>query len=514
MRKLLPAQTNKLKNAFKKFLESEISYNELKKYSAPFGIYQQRNKKFMMRIRTSAGILTPEKLYKIADAARKADIDYAYLTNRQNIQLHGINPELVEETLNFCNQNELIFNGGGGDTYRNITASSDSQSNEKAAFDILPIIEALHCAISKWDIAFSLPRKIKIGFAAGEYDNKLALTQDLGFIAVKQNNQKGFKVYGGGGIGKNHYASGILLFDFLPAEKINHCTQAMIKLFSDHGDRETRAKARLRYVKEKIGDENFKKLFFEYYDKKINTPDLFIENIYSKISQKETSEYNNLCEKNSAFENWQTIAVKNSAAGRNMKSIQIFIPYGRLSANNLEKLANIAATYNYGYFRLTRDQNILLPQVNERDILALYSKLKNNFSDIDLLFQSFKGNISSCTGATVCAIGILDSQKIADLIAEKLDKQFESQPALKAKHAREIIKMIRISGCPNSCSANPAATIGLSGLKKRIDNKITELYKISQKTNSEELFNKEKDIYETSEAADQVIEMIKAKFNL
>lgn len=102
--------------------------------------------------------------------------------------------------------------------------------------------------------SWSLPRKYKIAFAGNESDNANALFNDLGFLATTFNGENGFKVFLGGGLGSKPSA-GHLLFDFLPASDILYVAEAVKQLFSEHGNRRNRHKARIRYIFYKLGVE-------------------------------------------------------------------------------------------------------------------------------------------------------------------------------------------------------------------------------------------------------------------
>ena len=222
-------------DALGKFAAGELEPAAFKPFGAPFGVYQQRNGDFMNRIRLVGGEIPVEKLKFINGLIPESGAKFAHITTRQDIQLHDVSPLSSIEVIRSCSANGLPFRGGGGDTFRNIAITAMSGIADDGSFDLAPCARFLTEAVFDWDIAFRLPRKIKIGFATRE-DAPLALRQDLGFVAATDDaGRRGFVLYGGGGFGRES-TTGVKLFDFLPAEKIVPAARAMVELFSDHGD--------------------------------------------------------------------------------------------------------------------------------------------------------------------------------------------------------------------------------------------------------------------------------------
>lgn len=118
--------------------------------------------------------------------------------------------------------------------------------------------------LQKHEKAFALPRKFKIGFFANGNDLLRASIQDLAFVAKIRDGQRGFAVYAGGGMGRES-SVGIELCGFLPETQIFRATLALVALFYDHGNRENRHQARLRFVLKRLGNEAFQRLYLEYF---------------------------------------------------------------------------------------------------------------------------------------------------------------------------------------------------------------------------------------------------------
>lgn len=125
--------------------------------------------------------------------------EFTVFSTRQNIQVHGLTPAKAAAIVRACTDNELPFRGGGGDTFRSVSVTPESGVAPGGLFDLVPYARFATEAVFDWDLAFALPRKIKIAFAA-QGDEALALRQDLGFVAATDaDGARGFVVYGGGG---------------------------------------------------------------------------------------------------------------------------------------------------------------------------------------------------------------------------------------------------------------------------------------------------------------------------
>jgi ferredoxin-nitrite reductase len=490
-----------LKEKVAEFLNEELSAADLKHFTAPFGIYQQRDDLFMTRIRITGGHLLVSEMRTVANIIDNNNIDYAHLTTRQDIQLQGVPPENIYATVRACTEGGLPFKGGGGNTFRNIAVSPDSGVAPDSVFDVMPHAKKLTDLIFTWNKAFELPRKLKIGFASSPKDELMAATQDLGFVATIKDEKQGFKAYGGGGMGRES-TLGVKLFDFIRSEEVPRCTLAMTELFYDHGDRTNRNKARIRFIAKRLGNEKFRELFNEYFDNSaFDGKDFSTHKSEFKLEEKTFSEQN-------MDQNWLKYAVSSTCFGDNVVSIRIFIPGGNLNAGQLRKLADAADLYGDSFVRLTQGQDIVLPLVYRSALPELYKFLRDELKDIDLTLKSFKDHITSCIGATVCKIGILDSPALGNAIAAKLDEA-DIEVELRSK----ILDMIKISGCPNSCSGHPAACIGLQGQKKKIDDKLENVYKIFLKAdnNKLELAEAEEYLVKESDVPDKILKIFKER---
>ncbi len=472
---IIEAQSG-LIDALGKFAAGELEPAAFKPFGAPFGVYQQRNGEFMNRIRLVGGEIPMNKLRFLRDLVRESGAKFAHISTRQNIQLHDVSPLASIEVIRRCSANGLPFRGGGGDTFRNIAVTAMSGIADDGSFDLVPYARFLTEAVFDWDIAFRLPRKIKIGFSTKE-DAALALRQDLGFIAATdESGRPGFAVYGGGGFGRES-TTGVRLFEFLPAEKIVPAARAMVELFSDHGDRTNRNRARIRFIVKRLGEMEFIRLYHEYYDR-IDAaaypvpPEFPADWAHGKAVKR--FEADNSFDADSGFAAWRRIAVAPTRFGADTVAVTLFVPRGVLSPEEFASLTGLIEEFGLPAVRLSFEQNVILPALHVSALPHLYRALRK--LPFDLCFSTFAGQLDCCIGAMVCKIGVLDTPKYGELAAEALDRYFAAHPEKKPALATKLVEMLHFSGCPNSCTAHEVSRFGFQGCRKNIDGVLTDCF--------------------------------------
>ena len=467
-----------LKSKMQEYLAGEASATDLKHASAPLGVYQQRNDQFMARLRITGGHLTLADLRTVAGVITSNGIGYAHLTTRQDIQLQDVPAEQVCDVVQTCNGKGLPFRGGGGNTFRNIAASPASGIGADSLFDVMPYAKSLNDLILGWDKAFQLPRKLKIGFYDSPSEELAAAVQDLGFAAKVVDGKPGFKVYGGGGMGRES-AVGVTLFDFLPAYLVPKCALAMTELFYDHGNRENRNQARIRFIVKRLGEGRFVELFQEYFAEADPQVALFPGwelDLTQELAALQSSPGE--APDNADYRNWLARAVSPTRFDDDVVTVRVFVPGGDLLAAQLGSLAELAEKCGGSFLRLTPAQDVLVPLVRRDSLPSVYRFLKTAFPATDVLLDSLVGHVVTCVGSTVCKIGILDSPAAGEAVARSLDGMLAKRPELGPAAATRVVDCIRISGCPNSCAGHPIARVGLQGQKARIGQAMEPVYQV------------------------------------
>ncbi len=476
--------TKKLHEIEKQYLELEngiIDYSnntikspDLKKMGSKFGIYEQKGKKMMLRLKAVGGELSKENFKDLIAIMFKQDIPFLHLSTRQNYQLHEVDFDKVKSTIELCNSKKMYFRGGGGNTFRSILVSTYTGVDKKSNFDVTPYAKMIENEVFLIDKAFDFGRKLKIGFANSLEDEFVMAVQDMGFVAKEINGKRGFKVFAGGGMGRGSKI-GHILIEFLPEEDLLRAVKAMIELFYDRGDRVNRMQARLRFLVEKMGIDGFRKLFMEYFNKEtidngiietVNYPD-FISNL-TKFDSNNSNDEN--------YRQWTDLCVKETKF-KDVVSLVLYVKNGDLSKEHAQKLANLLDEINAPLIRATINQNLVLPVVHNSALPYIYEFLNNEIPEIMSESFSIRGQIRACVGAKVCMIGVQDSVSVADTIGIELDNLAKQYPQYRKIIFKEA-KNIRISGCPSSCAGIPVAPLGFIGLKRKINDVLTDCMQV------------------------------------
>ena len=439
-----------------------------------FGIYEQKGKKMMLRLKAVGGELSKENFKDLIAIMFKQDIPFLHLSTRQNYQLHEVDFDKVKSTIELCNSKKMYFRGGGGNTFRSILVSTYTGVDKKSNFDVTPYAKMIENEVFLIDKAFDFGRKLKIGFANSLEDEFVMAVQDMGFVAKEINGKRGFKVFAGGGMGRGSKI-GHILIEFLPEEDLLRAVKAMIELFYDRGDRVNRMQARLRFLVEKIGIDGFRKLFMEYFNKEtidngiietVNYPD-FISNL-TKFDSNNSNDEN--------YRQWTDLCVKETKF-KDVVSLVLYVKNGDLSKEHAQKLANLLDEINAPLIRATINQNLVLPVVHNSALPYIYEFLNNEIPEIMSESFSIRGQIRACVGAKVCMIGVQDSVSVADAIGIELDNLAKQYPQYRKIIFKES-KNIRISGCPSSCAGIPVAPLGFIGLKRKINDVLTDCMQV------------------------------------
>ncbi len=451
-----------------------ITSADLKKTSAPLGIYEQRNGLFMIRVRVAGGDINADMLSRLSQVCRNNHIDFLHLTTRQDIQLHDVQLEHIHSTVVQAVESGFVFRGGGGDTYRNLVVDEFSDLAPEAVFDVRPYASPLNEVVLAYDPAFALPRKLKIGLFSSPADGNAALFQDIAFVATNGVANRAFDVYAGGGMGRN-CRLGVKIFSGLPDREIFHCAVAGIDLFHDHGNREKRHEARLRFVLEKLGEHDFVELYRRYFDR---TPAPVVKSPSLESFEKPPvlPEFSRKDENHPDATAWLAASVVPTRFEQ-VRALKLTVPCGNIEQRFLAPLAALATKYTNGKLRLLRSQDLLLPGVHETALPHLFDEVRQS-ELAPFIGTAQRCKILSCVGAATCKIGILNSVDFATKVALELDTLFESFPNISCQEQMEITGSIRISGCPNACSCHPAATLGFEGLKRDLGKGVEPCFRV------------------------------------
>jgi ferredoxin-nitrite reductase len=393
---------------------------------------------FMLRLRIPGGVLSAHQLRGLAQMAEEWGSGRADLTTRANLQIREFAPANIVRVLNRLQSLGLTSRGSGADNIRNITASPASGLDPAELIDVRPLAEALHFYILNSRDLYGLPRKFNVAFDSGGSISVVADTNDIGFVAVRIAEDRSvpagvyFRVLLCGITGHKQFASDCGLL--LRPEQTVAVAAAMIRVFSENGDRTDRKKARLKYLIDKWGVERF----LAETEKRLAFPLL-------RVPESE-------CEPRHPIDRAGHIGV-HPQRQPGLHSIGVAVPVGRLPIAQMRALADVADRFGSGELRLTVWQNLLIPNIASENIDAALAAIRA--AGLDVTAGAVLRGTVACTGNRGCKYAATDTKARAVALAHSLDARFAIQQPVN----------LHVTGCPHSCAQHYIGDIGLLGTK-------------------------------------------------
>ncbi|MDO8998267.1 MAG: nitrite/sulfite reductase [Bacteroidota bacterium] len=436
------------------FKEGKIHEEKFRSLRLARGVYGQRQQGVqMIRIKLPFGKLSVKQLLRIADISDEYSNGNLHLTTRQDIQIHHVSLDRTPELWAKLEQEDITLREACGNTVRNITASPEAGIDPNELFDVSPYAHALFTYFLRKPFCQEMGRKIKMAFSNNEKDTALTYIHDLGFIPKIENNQIGFKVLIGGGLGAQPFLAQTA-FEFLHEDKLIPFVEATLRVFDRHGERASRNKARLKYLINKIGLDAFLNLVKEEeksllvktfkIDTENKTPTTFRSFLNSEKPVIDESKYQ-IWLKTNTFKQKQ----------KDLFAVYVKIQLGNISSTNTRKFASIITKYaDKDDIRVTINQGFLLRNLSQEELPLIFSELEK----INLATPGFDsvGDITACPGTDTCNLAISNSTQISVALEEVIYSEF---PDLIYNHDIKI----KISGCMNSCGQHGLAQIGFHG---------------------------------------------------
>ncbi len=277
-----------------------------------------------------------------------------------------------------------------------------------------------------------MPRKFKISITGCGSDCTRVEINDLGFVAVKNGGEVGFTMLIGGGVGKS--LPGPKLADhfpiFISSEDVCNIAIATAEIHRDHGNRESKPKARFKNLINDWGIEKFRMILEKKIGKKLENYDGAI------------------------FSDEEDHCGVQPQSKEGYHYVNIPLIGGLLTDNKMVILAELAKKYGSGELRLTPQQNIIIPNITEKNELLNDLKRSNFHMDSSKLRCNSIGCASDFCGKTKKP----HAKDVVDDIVNYLEARFNHNILDKAGF------QIHVSGCPNNCCATKIAGLGLEGV--------------------------------------------------
>jgi sulfite reductase beta subunit-like hemoprotein len=466
------AELDRLDRDLRRFADGKLDAELFKKIRLQFGIYSLRGQttRHMVRVRIPLGVVTADQLLGLAEIVEEFTLPkLAHITTRQDIQIYGVEQSRLVTLLERLNRLGLTTREASGNVVRNVTLCPFAGIASDEPFDITPYAQGVSGYLLRNPLTQLLPRKVKIAFEGCSEDHARTSIHDLGVAAALKDGHEGFRIYAGGGLGSTP-KTGHLIEPWTPLPKLLPTLEAVLRLFERFGDREVRSKARLKFLVERLGAEEFKKRVLEERQVVWATQSGYALKALEAAPPEEKppaplTARAHLMDSDS-FSRWgATNLVLQKQPG--FAAVTARIPFGDITPEQLKGAAELARRHAGGA-RLTNTQNILLRFVPTSHLLQVYEGLKAL-----ALSESGAGrllDITRCPGADSCLSAITRPKGLA----QEFERLFHNGLSPWA-HERLSIK---ISGCPNSCGQHHIADLGFFGTAAKAGERFVPCYQI------------------------------------
>jgi sulfite reductase (NADPH) hemoprotein beta-component len=421
---------------------------------------------FMVRVRASGGVVTPEQWLALDDIARKYANNTIRLTTRQSFQLHGVIKWQMKSLIQEVNQALLSTLAACGDVNRNVMVNPNPYESDiheqvyelaqKVSRHLDPRTRAYYeIWLDEEKVVDSqegveqepiyglvyLPRKFKIGIAIPPYNDVDVFSQDLGLIAIHENDKLlGFNVAVGGGMGMTHgdtktYPQLARVIGFITPDQLVDLAEKTVTIQRDYGDRSVRKHARFKYTIDDRGIE------------------WFVEELHNRLGWKlqEARPYH--FERNGDRYGW----VKDN---KGKWHFTLFIENGRVKDDGeyrlMTGLREIAKVHT-GDIRLTPNQNVTIANVTSQKKKKIEEIIKaHNLTD-GTAYSALRRSSMACVALPTCGMAMAESERYMPTFLNKVE-QILDEAGLRDE---EIV--IRMTGCPNGCARPALAEVALIG---------------------------------------------------
>jgi len=420
---------------------------------------------FMIRLRLPGGFLKPEQWIATHHIAGENSTGVIKITTRQTLQLHGLIKSKIKPTIQAFSEAGLNSIATCGDINRNVICAAHPMQSPihakvhayaktisdlllpktRAYYEIWLGEEKLVDKKDEEDTLYQdryLPRKFKIAIGIPPNNDIDVLGNDIGLIAIIENNElKGFNIAIGGGLSSTHgspqtYPRLASVIAFANEETILKTIYAIVTIQRDFGNRSDRKLARLKYTIDRHGLTWFKEEIERRIGLALEKPKPYTFN--------ERKDYYGW-EKNSEGLWYYTPFIEN---GRILDDETVALKSALLEVAKTGK-AN---------FRFTCNQNVILSEISPNDkaeidaILRKYKIIEHTDAA-----SSIRKNSIACVALNTCPLALAEAQRYLPSLISKIEP-------LLSKHGldQEDI-VIRMTGCPNGCGRSYISEIGFVG---------------------------------------------------
>ena len=450
-------------------MDGTITEEEFKPLRLQNGLYMQLHS-YMLRVAIPYGLLSAEQMRQLAYISRRYDRGYGHFTTRQNIQYNWPDLEDVPKILDDLASVGMHAIQTSGNCIRNITSDPYAGVAADEDIDPRPICELLRQWSTFHPEFAALPRKFKIAVTGAREDRAAIELHDIGYRLRRDNAGLVVDVYVGGGQGRTPVVAPLIRAG-LPVEHLISYSDAILRVYNRFGRRDNKYKARIKILVNSMGAAEFRKVvdaeWAQLEQEKLKVRESDLEGIQRRFSKPQYRALDTTLEDINGetilapeFATWlQGNTRAHRVPGYRIANISLKasgLPPGDATAQQMDRIADLAEAYSMGRIVVTHRQNLVLPDV---EIAKLY-ELWKHLGQIGLA----RDNLDSVTD-TICCPG-LDYCNLANArsinISQEIEATFEAY-----RKAHQIGPLhLNISGCINACGHHHVGQIGILGINK------------------------------------------------
>ena len=400
--------------------------------------------RFMMRIRMPNGITNAAQLRAIGELSDQCGTGFVDITTRQQIQLRGFAIGDVPRIFERLTSVELVSLQTGMDNIRNVVGCPVAGLGADELFDASPVVREFTSAFLGNKAFTNLPRKFNVAITACTASCTHAETQDVALTPatkiVEGEEVKGFNVSVGGKVGSGGLRLASPLGVFVQPEQAASICSHITLLFRDYGSRRARNRARLSFLIEAWGVSRFREELERRVGYRLMTAGRDVR------TARHADHVGILPQRQPG-----------------LHSVGLSVPVGRITSQQILKVANLAEIYGTGDVRVTTGQNLIVPNIHESRLREL--EKEPIFAELPHNPSGMMRGLVSCTGIDYCHMALIETKELALKTGRDLETRLGAGRKLLTVHW---------SGCPAGCGNHSTADIGLLGKNTRVGEEIVD----------------------------------------
>ncbi len=310
-----------------------------------------------------------------------------HITTRQNFQFHHVPLADAAKAIRMISETGLSSREACGNTVRNVTGDPWAGVCEGELFDPTPYVGAFVRYFVRNEVCQLLPRKFKVAFTSTDEDRAITNIHDLGFLPrireIDGKQVRGFEIRTGGGTSIMPRV-GAPFWEFATVDDGEYLkiSEAVLRIFDRQEFlRANRARARIKFLIDKVGIEEFRRMVDEELegdwvnDRDFNPdPLLFVDNEQAKAPPP-PSEFGS---PNGDKREFAAFAASNVKPQRQegFSTVEVKVTRGDLTPEQFRGLAQVMRDFTGGYARTTVHQNLLLRWVRDESVYDVWQRLQ------------------------------------------------------------------------------------------------------------------------------------------